>query len=247
MDRTERVRAQRQLQLGRQRVGQEPSVLCKRRTRELAQTRCRHSLARRVHRREVGRRARGADVVALDVEAIAPEPPTEAQVRTRRKLVCQPRLVEPRGADRSGLVLHTRRHDRPPAADPAGTDIDDLACDRDLVVAPELRDRDLVDSALVPARAMQEQVADGHDAERAQVLRERRADAGKCRDAEPVEPFGGPEPRGLGHSFWTTPAKPGCIRVKVATSCSGGYWRRRRAIAGRASEPSIRTRTGRHG
>ncbi len=37
------------------------------------------------------------------------------------------------------------------------------------------------------------------------------------------------KPRGLGHSFWTTPAKPGCIRVKVATGTEH------------------RTRSGRHG
>ena len=121
-------------------------------------------------------------------------------MRARRELVGEPRLVEPRRADRPALVLDARRHDRAPAADPAGADVDDLAGDRHLVVAPELRDRDLVDRALVAARAMQQQVANGDDPERAQVLPERGADAGQRRDAELVEPLGGleaPRPRPL--------------------------------------------------
>ena len=221
VDRRDRVAAQRQLELRGQRVGKEASVLRERRPRELAEAGRGHALARRVDRGEVRRRPRGADVVALHVEAVAAEPAAQPQLGARRKLVGQPRLVEPRRADRAGVVLDPSGHDRAPAADPARAHIDDFARDRDLVVAPELRDRDLVDRALVAAGAMEQQVADRDDAERPQVAGERRPDAGKRRDRQRVELFGRlkpawPRPLVLDHTCETrVHSGQGCHRDRA--------------------------------
>ena len=191
MDRGERVAAQRQLVLGRQRVGEAARVLGERGAHELAQPRRGDLLARRVDGRVVGGPARLADVVALHVEAVAAELAAQAHARARRQLLGQPRLVEERGADLAAAVIANDRGDErssPPQGPRACADYSTL--DRDFALGEaELRDRDLVDRALVAARRMEEQVAHRLDAERAQALGERRADAGERQHVERVEPL----------------------------------------------------------
>ncbi len=73
MDRGERVPAQGQLELRRQRIGKAPRVVRERCPDELAQSGGRDLLAGRIDGRVVGRPARLADVIALHVEAVAAE------------------------------------------------------------------------------------------------------------------------------------------------------------------------------
>ena len=119
---------------------------------QLAQPPRRHRLARAVHRREVGRRARLPQVVRLDLEAVAAELAAQPHRRARLEPVEQPRLVEPARGDRAGRVRDLRGDDRAPSAAGAAS----ARCGRrrrsPLLVAPELRDRHLVGRPLVPAR-----------------------------------------------------------------------------------------------
>src|SRR5690349_25084781 len=117
---------------------------------QLAEPRRGDLLARGVDGSEVGRRPRGTHVIALDVEPVPAELAAQTQVGPRRQLLREPRLVEPGGADCAGAVADPSRDDRPPAAEPARPNVDDLTRDCDLLVAPELRDGDLVDRLLVP-------------------------------------------------------------------------------------------------
>src|SRR6476619_6928895 len=86
-----------------------------RRAHELAQPHGRDLLARGVDRREVGRPARLADVVALDVEPVPAELAAQAHLDTGRKLLDEPRLVEERRADLPATVVTHRRGDECPS------------------------------------------------------------------------------------------------------------------------------------
>ena len=165
-------------------------MLRERDARELPQPRRRDLFAGWIDRCKIGRRPRSADVVALDVEAVPAQLAAQPQMRAGRELLREPRLVEPGSTDRAARVAHARSHDRPAAGEPPCAHVDHLAGDRDLVVAPQLRDGDLVDRPLVTAWPVQEQVADGLDPERAQSLRERGADARQRRDRERTDDLG---------------------------------------------------------
>jgi hypothetical protein len=189
VDRRERVAAQRQLELGGQHVRKAPRVLGERRAHKLAQARRGDQLARRVHRREVGGAPRLADVVALDVEAVAAELAAQPHARPRCQLLREPRLVEERRADLpAAVVTDDRGDDRAPPAQRARASACYSTLDRDFALGlGELRDRDLLGGALVAPRCVEEQVAHGLDAEATQALRHRHADAGQRRDVERVE------------------------------------------------------------
>ena len=103
------------------------------------------------------------------------------------ELVGDPRLVEPDRPDRAGVVGDRRLDDREPPARPALRDALDLDLDRDLLVVAE-QARDLA-RADVPERGAVEQVADGLEAELAQLALERRPDAGQDVDGA-LEPLG---------------------------------------------------------
>ena len=96
----ERVTTERQVELRGERVEHVACVRGERRARQLAQARRRHGVTRGVDRRVVGGRARLAEVVRLDVEAVLAEPAAQTHVRPRHELVGEPRLVEPRRRDR---------------------------------------------------------------------------------------------------------------------------------------------------
>ena len=93
--------------------------------------------------------------------------------------------------------LIARRHDRAPAAEAPRAHVLDDAGDRNLLVAPELRDRDLVDRELVAARPVLQEVEHGLDAERAQALRERGPDAGQRLDRRARRRVAGPPSRAV--------------------------------------------------
>jgi hypothetical protein len=133
------------LQRGRQRIRERRR---QRRLDELAELPRRDLLARRIHRREVGRCGRLAEVVRLDVE---PEPTlaaAEPDVRSRLELPFQPRLVEPGRRHGGRPVGDPRRQHLEPAAAPL-PHRQHLAGNRDLLVAVEIRDPHLVDRPLV--------------------------------------------------------------------------------------------------
>ena len=71
---------------------------------ERAQLLLRERLARRVDRRVVGRLGRLAEVVALDLEAVAVGLPAQADARAGRQLRLEPRLVEPGRPDLARVV-----------------------------------------------------------------------------------------------------------------------------------------------
>ena len=194
VERRERVAPQRELELRRERVEDVTRMRGERRAGELAQPRRRDRLARRIDGREVRGRACRADVVRLDVEAVLAEAAAQPEVRPRREPVGEPRLVEPGRGDRAGRIGDACRHDRQAPAT-TGAHVRDGAGDRNLLVPPELRDRHLVGSRFVPARPVEQHVADGLDPERTELSRQRRADAGErvhgCR-----QPLGSPPAAG---------------------------------------------------
>ena len=115
----------------------------------------------------------------------------QADVRARRELLREPRLVEPDGRDLPAVVGDARLDDREPPPRSADRRADDLARDRDLLLAgEEVGDPHLLGGGLVPVRAVLEQVGDRAQAELAQPLRHGRADTGKRVDAarEPIGP-----------------------------------------------------------
>ena len=82
------------------------------------------------------------------------------------------------------------RDERPSAPQGPRASADYSTLDRDFTLgAAELRDRHLVDRALVATWSVEEQVAHRLDAERAQPLRERCTDAGQREHVECVEPL----------------------------------------------------------
>src|SRR6476660_6487325 len=156
---------------------------------ELTQPHGRDLLARWVDRREVGRPARLADVVALDVEPVPAELAAQAHLDAGRQLLEEPRRVEERRADPLATVgTHRRGDECPSPAQRSRAGVHYSTFDRDLALGEaELRDRTLLGRALVAARRVLEQVAHRRDAEAAQPLRERRADAGQRAHVECVE------------------------------------------------------------
>ena len=189
--RGEGVAAERQLELGRKRVGEAARVLRERGAHELAQPRGRDLLARRIHRGVVRRPARLADVVALHVESVAPELAAQPHARSRHQLLGEPRLVEERRVDLAAArITNDRSDERPSAPQGPRACADYSTLDRDFTLgAAELRDRNLVDRALVTTRSVEEQVAHRLDAERAQPLGERCADTRQRQHIECVEPL----------------------------------------------------------
>src|SRR6266508_2124996 len=111
-------------------------------------------------------------------------------MRARLELVREPGLVEPDGCDLPALVGDTGLDDREPPPGPTDRRPDDLARDRDLLLACEqVCDPHLFGGGLVPVRTMLEQVGDRPQAELGQPLRHRRADALEGVDAA-RQPFG---------------------------------------------------------
>ena len=103
----ERIGAQRQ-PLGdgerrRQRIAVGADVLERRRD-ERAELLLGERLAGGIDGRVVGRLGRLAEVVALDLEAVAIRLAAQAHARARRQLRLEPGLVEPRRLDLTGVV-----------------------------------------------------------------------------------------------------------------------------------------------
>ena len=148
-------------------------------------------LGRGIDGREVGGRRGPVEIVRAHVELVAPQMPAQADVRSRRELLREPRLVEPDGRDLPAVVGDARLDDREPSPRAADRRADDLARDRDLLLAgEEVGDPHLLGGGFVPVRAVLEQIGDRPQAELAQPLRHGRADTGKRVDAarQPVGP-----------------------------------------------------------
>jgi hypothetical protein len=200
VDRCDRVGREREPFGGTELGGQPIPVVARIRQRgrdEGAQSRRADLLRRRIHRSEIGGRLRTrADVPRPHVEAVPAALAAEAHRRARLELVGEPRLVEPRAADRRGAVGDACGDERAAAAQRPFRDVEHLAGDHDLVVARERGDRDLVGSRLVAARNVLEEIADGTQAELRELPLERHADA-RQRVELPLEPLG-PRPRARG-------------------------------------------------
>src|SRR5881396_2172697 len=116
--------------------------------------------------------------------------PAQPNMRARRELLREPRLVEPDGRDLPALVGDPGLDDREAPPRPAHGRPDDLARDRDLLLAGEqVCDPHLLGGGFVPVRAMLEQVGDRPQAELGQPLRHSRADTLEDVDAA-RQPFG---------------------------------------------------------
>ena len=207
--RRERVAAQRQLELSRQRVGQA--------ARRAAASAPRTSSRRRVDGicslagytgAKSAVRSRLADVVALHVEAVAAELAAQPDRRAGRQLLEQPRLVEERGADlTAAVVTDDRGHERaPPPAGGRERALDYSTFDRDFALGlTELRDRDLRRRR---SRSGAARAAAGHARSAMPNVRSRFASVaptpGSVATSSASSRCGGVQPRGRGHSFWTT-------------------------------------------
>src|SRR5215468_6926009 len=157
----------------RQRVGDRTR---ERRGHELAHLLRRQLLAGGIDRRIVRSRLAVADIEAADVEAVAALSPAEPHRRPRLQLPLQPRLVEPRRGDGRAPVRDARReHLQAPA--PPLRHGEHLAADRDLVVAPQLSDAELLHRQLVAERPVLEQVPDRREPEPLELPLQRRPDA----------------------------------------------------------------------
>jgi len=140
----------------------------------------------RVDRSEVGGRAcLVADVVRAGLEPEAAELPAQPDLGSRLQPVGEPRLVEPGDADRGRVVGDPSDDARPPpSTHRALLDVEDAAADHDLLALPELGDRDFVRSRLVPARPVLEHVANGGEAELAELPLRRRGNSGERVETE---------------------------------------------------------------
>ena len=177
-------RAQRQLELGRQRIGEACARVARApraRARAAASTGSARSPGTPARSRPCGapRRCRSSSRRSRSGRACR----ADAGCVPATQLLGEPRLVEERRADlAAAVVADDRGHERPSATEGPRASADYSTLDRDFALGEaELRDRDLVDRALVPARRVEEQVAHRLDAERAQPFRERRADSGQRR------------------------------------------------------------------
>ena len=178
--RDERIGPQRQPLRDGERCGQRIAVgadVLERRRDEGAELLLGQRLAGGVHRRVVGRLGRLAEVVALDLEAVAIGLATQPDLRARCQLRLEPGLVEPGRLDLAGVVRDAGAEDLQPAAAAARRGGEHDPLDHGLVGAEEVADRPLVDRALVAARAVVEQVADRAEAELRETVPHRRPDA----------------------------------------------------------------------
>ena len=133
-------------------------------------------LGGRVDRGEVGRRARFvADVVGAGLEAEATELPAQPDLGSGLEPVGEPRLVEPGDADRGRVVGDPRDDPRPPPpAHRPLLDVEDATADHDLLALAERSDGDFVRSRFVAPRPVLEHVANGGEAELAELPLRRR-------------------------------------------------------------------------
>ena len=225
MDRRQRVAAKRQpalrLQRGRQRI-RPVAHERQRRLDELAQLRGRDLLARRIDRREVGRRRAAVEVERAHGEAEPVRRAAQPHVRTRLQLLLQPRLVEPGGADLAGAVRDLRGQDLQPAAAAPQRRPQHLAFDQHLLLTEEVGDPPLRRRALVAARPVVEQVA---ESARARASPAASSASARPRAASPAAP----------------PAAPGGSGRASAPSAQAGPRRRNRAGAGSSSEYCTRS------
>ena len=184
--RDERVGPERQPLGDGERRGQRVAVgadVLERRRDERAELLLGQRLAGGVDRRVVGRLGRLAEVVALDLEAVAVGLAAQPDLRAGRQLRLEPGLVEPRRLDLAGVVGDAGAEDLEPAAAAPRRGGEHDALDHGLVGAEEIADRPLVDRALVPARAVVEQVADRAEPELREAVPHRRPDARQRLDA----------------------------------------------------------------
>src|SRR5438309_881458 len=128
---------------------------------ELAELLRRDLLARRVHRRKVGRRRGAVQVVGAHVELVPPELSAEPHPRSRLELVDELSLVEPDGRDLPAIVRDPRLDDREPGPWSPNRGADDLSRDRDFLLPGEqVGDPHLVGGGLVAVWTMREQITD---------------------------------------------------------------------------------------
>ena len=171
-----------------QRIGEVGRVR-QRERRELAELLDRHLLVRRVDGGERRGLARAVEVVRANGELVALELAAQADPRAGTQLLGEPDLVEPHRRDAVGVVLDDRADEREAARRPAQRDAAHLARDRDLLVGEEVGDRTLRHGRLVAARGVEQQVADGPQAELRQLALQRGPHAGEGVERR-VEPLG---------------------------------------------------------
>ena len=145
-------------------------------------------LARRVDRREVGGRGDTVHVVGANRELAALQIAAQADSGARLEPVLQPGLVEPDGRDLTGVVGDASLYELQ-AARALDTDAQNLAGDRRLVLAEQVRDRQLRRRGLVAARPVLERVPDRPEPQRCQTLLDRRPDSVERLEPE-LEPLG---------------------------------------------------------
>ena len=139
-----------------------------------------------------------------------------ADPRAGLEPVLEPCLVEPDGGDLAGLVGDARLHELEPAG-ALDADAQHLAGDRRLVLAEEIRDRQLRSRGLVAPGPVLERVADRPQPERCEPLLDGRPDAVQCLEPE-LETLRRGEPGGA-----ATPEAP--LRPRSRAEPSGGLRR----------------------
>ena len=144
---------------------------------ELAQLGRRDLLARRVDRREVGRRRAAVEIERAHGEAEPVRGTAQTHMGARLQLLLQPGLVEPGRADLARPVRDLRGQDLEPSAATAQRRSEHLAFDQHLLVAEEVGDPLLRRGPLVAARPVVEQIARPLEPELRQPLLQRRPDA----------------------------------------------------------------------
>ena len=139
-------------------------------------------------------------VVRRDGEAMPVRAASNPDRRTGDELRLEPRLVEPRRLDLTGLVGDPRGEDLQPAAPPTRRRAHDPLDDR-LIVAEQVTDPLDRHGLLVPPGTLPEQVLDRCQPQAYEAFRHRRTDAVQRLDrrAEPVSSRSRTRPRpGLG-------------------------------------------------
>ncbi len=191
MQRRERVGSERQLVGDSGRDGiRKVARLGQREPDHLAQLLDRQILRRGIDGREVGRRGSAVQVVRADVELVPPQVAAQPDMRARLELVREPGLIEPDRRDLTAVVGDARLDDRQASPRSPNGRPNDLARDRDLLLAGEqVGDPHLLGRGFVAVRAVLEQVGDRPEPELAQPLGDRRPDAREDVDA-PRQPLG---------------------------------------------------------
>ncbi len=197
-------------------------------------------LARRVDGRVVGRLGRLAEVVALDLEAVAVRLPAQPYLRADSELCLEPRLVEPRRPDLARVVGDPGSEDPEPAAAASGAGASHDSLDHGLLLAEEVANRPLVDRALVPPWPMPEEIADRAEAEMGEPAANSRADLGSVSTpAARASGRGALRVRGQ-RDGESAPAKPTGSRVVVRHAGHRTEYR-----TGTGAGPGLRRRTSR--